>query len=35
MEAGVDYQWTFAADENGNFNAVNQVRPYFGVSFDF
>ncbi|PWG05437.1 hypothetical protein [Polaribacter aquimarinus] len=35
MEAGVDYQWTFAADENGNFLARNQVRPYFGISVDF
>jgi hypothetical protein len=35
MEAGVDYQWTFAEDENGIFKAVNQVRPYVGVSFDF
>lgn len=35
MEAGVDYQWTFAADETGNFKATNQVRPYFGVSIDF
>lgn len=35
MEACVDYQWTFAANENGVFKAVSQVRPYVGVSFDF
>ncbi|TVZ55386.1 hypothetical protein OD91_0633 [Lutibacter sp. Hel_I_33_5] len=35
MEAGVDYQWTFAADENGVFKATNQVRPYVGISLDF
>lgn len=35
FEAGVDYQWTFAKDRNGNFNPVNQVRPYFGASFNF
>lgn len=35
MEAGVDYQWTFAANENGKFKATNQVRPYFGISIDF
>ena len=35
MEAGVDYQWTFAENENGVFKAVNQVRPYVGVSIDF
>ena len=35
MEAGVDYQWTFAENENGVFKAINQVRPYVGVSIDF
>ncbi len=35
MEAGVDYQWTFAEDENGVFKSTNQVRPYVGVSLDF
>lgn len=35
MEAGVDYQWTFAENEDGSFKAVNQVRPYFGVSLKF
>ncbi len=35
FEAGVDYQWTFAKDSNGNFNPVHQVRPYFGASFNF
>lgn len=35
FEAGVDYQWTFAKDSNGVFNPVNQVRPYFGASFNF
>lgn len=35
METGVDYQWTFAADETGSFKAVSQIRPYVGVSFDF
>lgn len=35
LEVGVDYQWTFAADENGDFQAVNQVRPYVGMSLNF
>lgn len=35
MEAGVDYQWTFAENENGVFKAINQVRPYVGVSMEF
>ncbi|WP_299013883.1 hypothetical protein [uncultured Polaribacter sp.] len=35
FEAGVDYQWTFAANEAGKFIATNQVRPYFGMSIDF
>ena len=35
FEAGVDYQWTFAKNSNGNFNPVHQVRPYFGASFNF
>ncbi|WP_298765474.1 hypothetical protein [uncultured Polaribacter sp.] len=35
FEAGVDYQWTFAANESGKFIATNQVRPYVGVSLDF
>jgi hypothetical protein len=35
MEAGIDYQWTFAKGENGVFKAVNQVRPYVGASFEF
>ncbi len=35
MEAGVDYQWTFAEDETGVFKATNQVRPYVGISLDF
>lgn len=35
FEVGVDYQWTFAADENGDFKAVNQVRPYVGMSLKF
>ncbi|MEN8764963.1 MAG: hypothetical protein ABF239_02980, partial [Wenyingzhuangia sp.] len=35
MEAGVDYQWTFAEKEDGSFMAVNQLRPYVGVSLKF
>ena len=35
IEAGVDYQWTFAEKEDGSFKAVNQVRPYVGASFKF
>ncbi|MDB4297480.1 hypothetical protein N9901_01865 [Flavobacteriaceae bacterium] len=35
MEVGVDYQWTFAQDSNGDFKPVNQVRPYVGFNFKF
>lgn len=32
MEAGVDYQWTYAQKDDGTFGVVNQIRPYVGVS---
>ncbi|NJB81383.1 hypothetical protein [Wenyingzhuangia aestuarii] len=32
LEAGVDYQWTYAEKEDGTFGTVNQVRPYVGVN---
>lgn len=35
IEAGVDYQWTFAEKEDGSFKAINQVRPYVGMSLKF
>lgn len=35
MEVGMDYQWTFAKTEDGNFKAQNQVRPYVGLSMNF
>ncbi|WP_010135452.1 hypothetical protein [Ochrovirga pacifica] len=35
MEAGVDYQWTYAQKDDGTFGTVNQVRPYIGFSMKF
>lgn len=35
MEAGVNYQWTYAQKEDGTYGPVNQVRPYIGFSMKF
>lgn len=35
IETGIDYQWTFAEKADGSFAAINQIRPYIGVSFKF
>ena len=35
VETGIDYQWTFAEKSDGSFAAINQIRPYVGVSFKF
>jgi len=32
LEAGVDYQWTYAEKGDGSFGVVNQIRPYVGMN---